>query len=361
MLINRTGGLFSMGIKLTMILMLFGGMKFFYDRFSTMHPDTTITEEWWDGLSEEWKSILIVNQSFQKQKADIFKIQKEYVNRLNKNGETNLSEINTSLHELVEGNRFALGYRDFYERAIRTDHIVRGDSIDLKTLETLETIYMVNGPGDLSPLIKFPHLKVLVINFCGIDPNAPGEEHLDLSPLKYLKELKILHCSSIALKSLSPIKDLKNLEELFCENSGVTTVGPLENLISLKKLSFGSGILKAPQVSRLINLEELHISGCKEMPDLSKLRNLKKLSIAEHEMAIVNSSFRINKINFLTPLTSLEFLDMQFTSYKGTLEPLLQLSNLKAVAFSPVSPSEVEAFKEKRKGCVILNDFQFER
>ncbi len=82
------------------------------------------------------------------------------------------------------------------------------------TLDRLETVYMVNGPSDLSPLKKLSHLKVLIINYCGNSAgSAVGKESLDLEPIRNLKELRVLHCSSPALYSLSAIKDLINLEE----------------------------------------------------------------------------------------------------------------------------------------------------
>jgi hypothetical protein len=353
-----------MNFKLLVFIMLIAGLKIFFSLVSTPgYPaETPIDQEWWDGLSEEWKTILLINQNFQKQNVDIFTLQNDYINRLNTAGEADYSPMNQSLQELHEAKRFSLSYSDMYARAIRTNYLIQNDSIDLPTLANLETLYMVNGPGDLTPLKKFPHLKVLIINYCGGDSNVPmAEQLLDVEPLKYLTELKVLHCSSIALKSLTPIKDLVNLEELNCDNSSVTSLAPLKNLTGLKRLSFGANVTNAGAISHLKNLEELYMSGCKQLPNLSKLKKLQKLCISESELAIVDSHYRITNIGFLKDLTKLEFLDLQYTSYKGNLDALYGLKNLKAITLPPVSSSDMQAFKKTNESCVIINSFQFDR
>jgi hypothetical protein len=345
-------------------MILLAALKFLYKPVTQpgFPPKTSISKEWWDGLSDEWKTILLINQNFQKQNVNIFTLQKEYMNRLNTAGEAQYSAMNSALSDLHKMSRFDLGYTDLYQRAIRTNYLTRTDSIDLATLGNLDTLYMVNGPGDLTPLVNFPHLKVLILNYCGIDGSAPmDKQSLDLEPLKYLKELKVLHCSSIALQSLTPIKDLLNLEELFCDNSSITSLAPLKNIDNLKRLSFGPKVLNASSVSHLKNLQELYIDGCKQIPDLSGLKNLQKLCVAESELAIVDASYRIDKLNFLKNLTKLEFLDLTYTSYKGSLKVLYGLQNLKAITLPPVSSSEVTAFKKAVRNCEVINAITFER
>ena len=321
-----------------------------------------IDKEWWNKLDEKWKSIFLINQNFKNQGVDIFKLQHEYINRLNAPGEEDYSAMNKSLHDLNDLNKFSLGYDDLFARALRTNQVTKNDVVDLQTIAKLDTLYMVNGPGDLSPLKDLQHLKVLIINFCGIDNTGSGSKQLlNLEPLKYLTKLKVLHCSSIALRSLSPIKSLLSLEELYCDNSNVTNLDPIKKLTSLRKLSIGSKVTNATAISKLINLEELYINGCKQLPDLSKLKQLKKLCISESELSIVNSAYRINDIIFLKNLKQLEFLDLNNTSYKGRLSSLYDLSNLKAITLPPVNPTEMHAFRNINNRCVIINSFQFER
>jgi len=342
--------------------MLLAFLKPLFSSFSG--PDriaeTPIDKAWWDGLTEEWRTIFRINQQFSKQGVSIFKLQDEYINRLNAAGDADYSPLNRSLYDLREVNSFGLGYTDMYARALRKKHLVQNDTIDLATLADLDTIYMVNGPADLGPLKKLPHLKVLIINYCGIGYNVPVmKQVLDLGPLQDLKELKVLHCVSSPIQSLEPIRGLVNLEELVCHNSNITTLEPIKKLVNLKRLSVGSKVTNAATISRLENLEELYIKGVKQLPDLSRLGNLKRLCIAESEMAIVNGSYRINDLDFLKALPKLEYLDLDATSYRGDLNALNGLRQLKAITLPPVSRSAMLAFKEAHTSCMIINAYQW--
>lgn len=329
---------------------------------STAPPETPINKVWWDGLTDEWRTILLINQQFKKQQLDFFALQDKYINRMHKEGDADCSPLNTSLYELNKEQRFSLGYPDFYARALRMKWVTNYDSIDLEALKDLDKIYMVNGPGDLTPLKKFTGLKVLIINSCGIDLNSPINTHkLDLEPLRYLEKLEILQCASPALRSLEPIKGLINLRELYCDNSRVTDLSPLKKLVKLERLSCKGDVKNEAVVSKLVNLKELYLNGFKKMPNISRLKQLKKLYVGEDEMAIVRGSYRITNINILKGLTTLEFLDLYYTSYKGSLDILNGLQNLKAITLPPVSSSVMLDFKKQHQTCVIINAYQYER
>jgi hypothetical protein len=234
------------------------------------------------------------------------------------------------------------------------------DSINLQTLESLDTLYLVNGPSDLSPLRKFKHLKVLILNFCGTG-NTTNSQPLNLEPLRHLQELKILHCASNRISSLYPLRNLLNLEELKLDNSNLTGLGALKNLVNLRKLSVGLKNGHANIVSHLSQLEELSIDGCVRIPNLSRLKKLRALSIAENELAIVQAAYRTKDISFLKSLSALEFLDLGMTSYTGGLSVLYELPNLRAVTLPSVSSTEVALLQTVRKDCIVINAFQFER
>ena len=351
-----------MTVKITLLITFFISLIFFYTSFFTeaSTPETAIDKVWWEGLSAEWKTIFLINQNLARQKADIYLIQKEYINRLNPDKDE-ISGMNKSLHDLFEEQKFSLSYNDFYARAIRKKHIVQRDSIDLETLGQLQTLYIVGGPGDLSPLLKFPNLRVLIINYCGIGYDIPLKKQvLDLEPLRKLTNLQVLHCSSTTVKSLDPIRNLVNLEELLCDNTNVTTLDALKKLIKLRKLSFGANVIKA-KVSHLENIEELYVKGCKSISSLSSLKRLKKLSIAENEYAIVNGSYRVTSLSFIKDLSSLEFLDLGGISYRGSLLMLNGLQNLKAVTLPGVNEAQFAEFGSNHKNCLIINSFEFIR
>ena len=354
----------SMTFKIIVFIVLLVGFKVMYKSYTTnAHPsETPIDKTWWDGLSTEWKTILLINQNFSNQRTDIFSLQNDYINRMNSPNEDDYSEINKSLHDLNELKKFGLGYPDFYARALKYKLVITNDSINLATLKDLDMIYMVNGPADLTPLKSLNKLRVLIINNCGVNNMIPlGQQKLNLEPLRYLKGLQILQCSSIALQSIEPIKELIYLQELNIDNSSVTDLSPLKNMINLKVLSVGAKIKNAAIISQLVNLKDLYINGCKQIPDLIKLKSLKILSISENELAIVDAKYRITDLQFLRELTSLQFLDLDNTSYKGSLALLNSFQNLKAITLPPVNNSVMLDFKKQHNNCIIINAFKYER
>lgn len=328
---------------------------------SLPQQEPAIDLRWWTELSREWKNILLINQHFQTNGIDVFALHRQYINRMNSAGESEYSEMNTSLYEMNTLNRFSLGYADLYARAVQSGQIRQQNDIDLDMLSQSDTLYMVNGPGDLSPLKKLPHLKVLILNDCGIGYNVPVKAQLlDLAPLATMKELKILHCSSSALRSLEPIRKLIDLEELVIGNSSRLSLQPLLKITKLKKLSVGSDVNHQRVIFGLRNLEELSINSIRKTTQLKKLNKLKKLSLAEDELAIVDASYRITDICFLKTLTSLEFLDLRHTSYHGDLNELTDLKNLKAITLPSVSRAHVALFRQLKKDCIVINSFEFE-
>lgn len=328
------------------------------DEGSTIH---SIDPSWWDTLSEEWKQILLINQNFARHGTDIFAIQNEYIHRLHEADETPHSEMNKSLHVWLDLNQFKLGYQDFYIRALRDNHCIHNEEIDLAILAKLETIYMVNGPADLRPLKQFPKLKTLIINGCGIVPGVPlNQTSLDLAPLKSLKELEVLHCSSLALKTIKPLENSGSLRELKIHSTSITDISPIKKLVNLEVLSIGSKAKKAKEISQLTNLQELYLDGLQTVPDLSSLKNLQKLSITENEMTLVNDNYRIKDLSFLSGLSNLEILDFENTSYQGSLGDLYNFKKLKVISLPRVSTISKMEFAKMKPDCIIINAYQFE-
>lgn len=351
-------------VKFFLVIILVLGMKLVYDAFvvkSASQEESPIDSTWWNALSDEWKNIFLINQNLSKHRIDIFEIQKGYINRLNKEGEPSRGELNTSLYELHRESTFSLGYPDFYARVMRENHLQANDSVDLASLALLETVYMVNGPSDLSPLRKIRHLKVLIINFAGMQQSGPVKgQVVDLEPISRLNELTVLHCSSSAVTSLKPIKNLAGLVDLECDNTNITSLAPLKRLVNLKRLSFGGKVNTTKDISHLERLEELHVNGCRDVLSIANLKNLKKLSFTENELAIVDGSYRVASLDFLRNLNALMYLDLNHTSYKGSLHVLGELQNLRAVSLPRVSSSEATAFKNTNPDCKILNGYEFE-
>jgi internalin A len=197
---------------------------------------------------------------------------------------------------------------------------------------------------------------VLILNDCGIDNAVPIKNQLlNLEPLRYLKKLQVLHCSSNALQSIEPISELVELQELRLDNSSVTDLSPLKNMVNLERLSVGSKVDTAPVIAGLVSLKALYLKGCRQIPDLSKLVKLKRLAVEENDIAVIDDSYRIKSIDFLKSLINLEYLDLDNTSYKGSLALLDSFQNLKAITFPPVNKAARLAFKKNHNNCVIIN------
>ena len=351
-------------LKIIVFIFLLAGIKLLYSSYTTNthSAEMPIDRTWWDGLSAEWKTILLISQNFSNQRSDIFTLHSDYINRMNAPNEDHYSEMNTSLHDLNEIKKFGLGYPDFYARALKYNFVINNDSINLATFKDLDMIYIVNGPADLTPLKKLTKLRVLIINNCGVDNLIPlGQQRLDLEPLRYLKRLQILQCSSITLQSIEPIKELVYLQELNIDNSSVTDLSPLKNMVNLNVLSVGSKIKTAAIISQLVNLKHLYIRGYKKIPDLSKLKSLKILSVSENELAIIDPNYWVIDLHFLRDLTSLQFLDLENTSYTKSLALLNLFQNLKAISLPPVNISTMLDFKKNHHNCIIINAFKYER
>lgn len=345
------------------LFILLAGLKFIgcAAEPSGNNNESSNDDKWWDGLTEEWKQILIINQQFKQHHIDIFQLQHGYINRVKDSRDADYSLLNQSVHVFHSLKTFSLGYADMFARAAKLNPKLKKEGIDLNSLATLDTLYMVNGPADLSPLKKFPHLKVLIMNNCGLDINRSQKELvLDLTPLKYLTELKILHCATPVLESIKPLEPLVNSEELHCGNRRLKSLAPLRKLDKLKSLSLGYGSSDVKIVSSLENLEALYLNQIKILPNLSKLKKLKILSIFESEMALINAKYRLTSIDFLKNLSSLEFLDLDNTSYRGSLAAMDGLQHLKAVTLPGVSSMAVQAFKKQHPNCVIINLYEYE-
>lgn len=349
--------------KSILLMMMLAGCTFIFKSFAKNIEarEAAIDKAWWDGLSEEWKSILLINQNLSKQRSDIYTLQNEYINRLNSENEDDYSEMNKSLHDLYEMMKFSLGYPDFYARAIKYKFVVANDSINLATLKDLDRIYMVNGPCDLTPLKKFTDLKVLILNDCGIDNAVPIKNQLlNLEPLRYLKKLQVLHCSSNALQSIEPISKLVELQELRLDNSSVTDLSPLKNMVNLERLSVGSKVDTAPVIAGLVSLKALYLKGCRQIPDLSKLVKLNRLAVEENDIAVIDGSYRVTSIEFLKSLTNLEYIDLDNTSYRGNLDLLDSFQHLIAITLPPVNSAAMLEFKKQHNHCIIINASLYE-
>lgn len=100
-------------LKLVAVLILLGGVIFLCISCARSTPtvEAPIDQAWWDGLSEEWRTILLISQNLSKQHADIYAVQQGYMKIMHSSDEQDVSELNKSLHRLNAERMFRLSYR----------------------------------------------------------------------------------------------------------------------------------------------------------------------------------------------------------------------------------------------------------
>ncbi len=154
---------------------------------------------------------------------------------------------------------------------LRDNHIS-----DLKALENLTQLKYLdireNRFTDITSLARLTQLEEL---------NLRDNSIVSLEPLAGLKNLRYLNLHSDSqIISLVPIRHLLELETLIIK--GVSIRGEedvLAELVNLKRLNAAStGISDLEPISKLINLEELDLSGNDQISDFSPLETLPKLN-----------------------------------------------------------------------------------
>jgi hypothetical protein len=150
----------------------------------------------------------------------------------------------------------------------------------------------------------------------------------DLSPLKNLTRLRMLHLTGTYVKDISPLRYLTSLEILGLAYTHVSDISPLENLTNLTNLNLGKGV---------------------PVSDLSPLRNLKRLE------RLWIDGIDSNSLAPLEGLPSLEILVIPFTNIQN-ITPLVKLKNLKLldIRWSNISNESYLKLKEGLPNTIIV-------
>ena len=173
----------------------------------------------------------------------------------------------------------------------------------------------------------------------------------DLSPLSFLKRLKILDCSGTDIKSLRPISTLTELEELnimLIENATLD-LNDISNLKSLKVLSCGGTNLKNWEaISALTNLEEIHFStpvGFQKNDKITTLEPLRPLTKLRH---LDINGLQISDLKPLSEHQDLEVIYAEQSLIKH-LSALVNLKKLKELDLygAPITETDLKEFEER--------------
>lgn len=241
----------------------------------------------------------------------------------------------------------------------------------------------------------------------------------DLSPLSDLEGIRRLNCDNTLVTSLEPLAKFENLEYLFINNTGVRSLSPLNGLSSLKRIYCNntlvtgtdaiqfmrenkgclvvyeseelkkawmemdevwkdifseqlglSGTPSEEELHGLLRIEELNLSGRKDITDLTPLRklyNLKKLNVSYTgalDFSPLMELFKLEYLNLsgtsvktldnLVLLNELQSLLIDSTAV-SLLEPLYNL-NIKYIYADNTGVDDKEAFDfaEQSPGCLVI-------
>lgn len=173
----------------------------------------------------------------------------------------------------------------------------------------------------------------------------------DITPVKYLINLKELHIMYGSLEDLSPLSNLTTLETLSLDCNHIEDIRALANLTNLKSLSLSrNNIEDISAIQNLNNLEYLSFYD-NNISDISPISSLTNLPYV---------SFQDNKIEDLTPLQELSNLNSIVLSGNNisNITPLLNLHNLKKLSVSNnnISYTDVNKLKSELSNTTIYAD-----
>ncbi|PHR56508.1 MAG: hypothetical protein COA44_07820 [Arcobacter sp.] len=207
------------------------------------------------------------------------------------------------------------------ETVTRGGIILRRSSVsDLSPLRFFTNMDEVNlyeaNISDITPLANLKKLEELDISFNPIT---------DITPLKGLP-LRILHINSNKPKvSASHKYDVIHLP---------VDLSPLSNITTLENLRiYGAGQL-APNLTKLVNLESLNLSGL-DMKDLCTIKNSKKI-----KRLYLSSDDNLSSLNCIENLKELENLTI-WGSQVTDLSPLTKLTKLKKIHLERVPITDI--------------------
>lgn len=219
---------------------------------------------------------------------------------------------------------------------------------DLSPLEGLRieflNIYRCDGVSDLAALSTMTTLRELSLRWlpdvATLDPLANAElvENLMLGGMRQvtsvgvvanmplLRRLQLRDLRSVqALEGLEPLGRLSLLDALDCRALGdVSELSHLESLATLRITN--SKIQRLPDLSRASQLEDVRLSGNKELRDIEGLATARRL----RRLTLLGCR-RLKDLEPLGRLRALNYLDLEGCVGIRDLEPIVKLPRLRTV------------------------------
>lgn len=216
--------------------------------------------------------------------------------------------------------------------------------------------------------IIYPSQAKIIEKLDRYNGKLEGKEIESIKGLKYFTNLKNLSLVDNKINNIDELKYLKKLEKLYLMNNEISNIKPIKNLKNLKIIDLSDNrISDLAPVRELKSLRELTIKNNQneklnkiDFSD-SKLENIGKIyldntnikeinlgNLGVKNLKLVNSP--INDISFLTNLKELESLALKNLDI-NTLEPLLELNNLKSVT---IEIPQLDRFNRETKHYKVI-------
>ena len=197
----------------------------------------------------------------------------------------------------------------------------------------------------------------------------------DVTPLKSLTKLTVLHLEGNRISDITPLESLTGLICLQLERNQVSDITPLESLTKLTVLNLGSNqISDITPVQSLVKLTELHL-GTNQISDITPVQSLTMLTKLHLGINLISDikplesltnlkelGLLFNQISDISPLgslTNLTNLDLQHNQISD-VTPLGSLTNLTLLILhdNQISDTQIRELRKALPNCEIQFDPQ---
>lgn len=227
-------------------------------------------------------------------------------------------------------------------RSFRCNELARVRELSLNDVDSLDGIVVLSAlerlrvdkiaRAGLIPLTGMRRLRVLEQGFRETLSTDRPTSVEDLTPLRGLDDLEVLHVRGARVRDLTPIAALRRLRELDLELNLIASLDPLRELPQLEQLNVADNAVQELAVLRgLTRLAVLTVSGnkIKEIAALGGLPALRELDVSDNPLRSVEP---------LAALPAIEAIRLNRTAVED-IRPLHRLSRLKSLYFC-TTPAE---------------------
>jgi protein phosphatase 1 regulatory subunit 7 len=203
--------------------------------------------------------------------------------------------------------------------------ILDAPSTGLEAIEEMDSLVDLSLNTYFKSKIDFTKLSKL--KYCSLDWYKGTETILNATSLTHL------YIDEFKTKDFSKLANLKNLEILAIKNSNIEDISCLSGLINLKKLELINckKLTDFTPLTKLKTLEWLRIDGTKEVGNIEFVRNMASLKI--FSVCDTNNIESIEPLKDLTGLKAVAFVGNKTTIVDGDLSYLTKLPNLALLWF----------------------------